>query len=1656
MSASNSHQILETMEPVRGVKHVKPPIKPKPVLPQRPKEIAASGAENKSPLLSPTCGPCSPTSDIPSALKISQLTGPQPYGTRRTSLKRWSSSVGEDVSGENNALSPLENKITAPPLSAPVRPPPTGPAWKGKSPFMLTTRGWGEQRSTQSRDHNESESASQKASARSVSEDIDTQERGRTTNKEDSRNASKLTPEVEEAVTHVHDYIASPGDVKVVSSGSAQIIDYKKPLSAPQQSHPYGEDSKHALHDHKEDLMATSIGSKPEKKAPKVPIRESTDVPKSETEEQNVKNANVYDTQIGEFGSGPGHVLRNNDIIVDQRHLENTDKNHQPEAHVDAPDPQHIADVTPKKFLHPPDTAYGQPTQHRDEPKDKHVTSKPLAPKPKERKKPSVQFTVPNVEDKEDGQRPLDQTVPEREERETKEYGHKEDVDVRRWDREDGVVEKEEKPEPSVGIEEPPSLVRTQTSSYTMTAGEGISRVDTDVHGPDSHPKDITLHSSPHTTELYEKAECDTKQAEDKDHDHRDVYKRRPEVEPAGKNRDYVPHFTCTPTDSPAAPRSEHDIDAYPAQDLGTSYIHHYGSTADQSQFPENTDRKEPPHMTTESQPADKLPSWEISTHLEELHPSRAPSQPQEELTQGNYQPKTSMSGPGYLKDLTSSKYEEFHSSNFDNTAYRVIQPMESSDGSDHKDGIQYYNTYSQDGEKPKHVADESEESHPSHGHQEEAMYGHAQSEEPVDTYVQSEEPPQTFSQSEEESHKYTALKKPKYEPEKIAHTYQQLEEPDHHNIQSDEESHGDVVLKRAIYEWDQPEKLHQKYQLPEEPGHPNIPSEEESHGDVVLQKTRYGYDKEVKLAHTYQDQDEEDQPDILSQEDSHGDVMLKKSRYGYDEQVKFAYTYPHQEEEDHPNIPSDEEGHKDVVLKKARYGYDEQVKLAHTHHQLEQPDDPNIQSDEESPEWAVLEKARHGYDESEKLAHSYQQSEEPDQPNIPSQEDSHGDVALKRSRNGCDEQVKLAHTYQHQEKPDYPNIQPDEESHKDVVLKKARYGYDEHVKLAYTYQQPEEPDIMKSENTCDQPEKIHHTYEQPELVHHNIKSEDLAHRYELSRTPTLTYDQSEITDYTYDHLKKSYPQETEPTRPEKLYENQEETLVRYSQPEDPQERIIPHVQSDESYYQQTPPQEAASGNYLSEQIAPSESPSGQPHYQQTQSEDPDYQQNQSKRPNYQQTQIDEPEYQQEQSKRPNYQQSQSEEPGYQQDKSHNQQEHSEETPYHHKLPEELHYTQAKSEDLDFRHTHPENLEHQDKSSEQSHTGRYHSEEEVQTPEGKPRMSEQNRVRLEQGYMDFHGVESETSAEQEKAEKRPEMYLKQHQRHGSPEDYHHKDDSTSETYHKDQLSKEQDLKYAQQEQPNTLDTQTVEPKTRDVQPEQQEQKDVNVTDGQSENSQEDRAEDRLHKQIYTEKTINGHCEREESEDGEERLDGQKLSDQKNEESPGEMESDTEETPEEANFDFLEGTTVLDTSLMRGRASLGKKRNHRTPVAGSSTPEEADPEYWMFRDSTEPKCSPEKESEEEEKEETSPEGTPENSPTAPKSTTKKGGIFSGIISPSILKGRRKSKNKTSEDASKAESRESQDPTSPGKDKSESSSHSLNWLQALKKKKKKNPK
>ncbi|KAM4032106.1 182 kDa tankyrase-1-binding protein [Anomaloglossus baeobatrachus] len=1509
MSASNS-QILDQPEPLGGVKHVKPPVKPpvkpKPVVPPRPKDIVGSSNENKSPLLSPTLGPLSPTLDIPSALKISQLTGPQPYGTRRTSLKRWSSSVGEDVNQENNALSPVEKKsidlpakITAQPLSAPLRSLQTGPVWKGKSPFMLTTRGWGEQRMNQSK---ESEAVSLQSSSSVISKDTNAQKKEITALKEDSNSHSRITLE-EKVVTHVQDSVTksekSPSmvseDVTMGSSGvgspnrSEEVKELKKELPGPLQSGLHFESSKQASqYDHQEEI--TSIESKIEEKLPSAP-RESLQVQKSHQDDENEKMAIVYDNQISDERSGLGHVLVcDDDIIVKKGQVVNRGENHQLEAHVDHYDPQQIGDVIPK-YTERTNISYYEQTSHHEnqEPKNLSVTSGLSPPKPKERKKPSVQFIVPKADDPAEGQRSLDCTLPESQTWETKECKQEEDgnADVGRWHGEDRIEEipvsygqqktDEEEKQKSAEKVEPPGYMRTQATNYKVTI-EDINNDPTDyttshrsdlhntiqdnidVCQPDvqesnfhdketKHTYEEDVPSISYTTKLNEIVErgnqhIDTNHPYHVVEDHRSFHERQPEDDPDMKNVGYMTHFA--PMAQDISLRLQHENYEYTSYDSGTTYIHHDKSPIDHS---EHYDVMEPSHISIESQSEEKLPSHEINIHSMEFHPPSAPTQSHEELTQyKNYESNSSKSTLGYLADLESSK-SEVQLTHLEDPTYEVIESPEIRNTSDQEGGLKYYNIYShnlQDREEIKHRV-ESEDHDYSHSYVEKPMYEHAESKELVHTYKPSEGLVGKVTPTKE-----------------IVQTYEPFEDEVHTYIAS---------------------------------------------GEPV---------------HTY-------------------------SQY---------------------------------------------------------------------------EAREYNYATSEEPVHKYAQFGEPMQ--------------------------------------DYS--QTEEERYD--VKKKPKYEYDQSEKLEQTYEQTEKQ------------------------VPHDVQSEDSAH--EKSSTQTLTYEKHMKPIYTYDELKESYPQDTQPKETEKVYEqvyeHAKETSAKYIHPEDSSENIIPQVKT-ESHYQQAQEEEPISKNYLLEKNISSEMPLELPNYRQAQSEEPDYRHTQTEDLDYQKTQLLEQFYKNQQPEGSNYQYKHSEESYYQEepldepnyqrghsDEPNYQRQHSDEPNYQRQHSEEQNDQETVSDEVNVGYSEQNILVYKDKGSEDPHLIKYYSEQsdekDDQTQKEKTKVFEENNHRFteskEEEYVNLHAVEKEsghvTSEEQDKPKSTLEKYLEQQDNNSFPEEYHYKDDSSSEIYNNELLPKEQKLEYTQKEEPKTLAAHIVESVLRNVVSEQQDRTDSKRTDKHSQfleshtvETQDTCAENKLDKHTLNEKNINGYSELEESElskDGSERL---KLSGETLEESPLDTASDSEEIPEES-FDFLEGTGILDTSLMRGRASLGKKRCHRTPAAGTcNAQEETDPEYWMFRDSTETRCSPGKVSDDDEKDETSTDCTPETSPTSVKSPTKKAGIFSGIISPSILKGRLKSRNKSSEgEATKSETKESQDPTSPGKEKSESSSHSLGWLQALKKKKKKHPK
>ncbi|XP_073540410.1 182 kDa tankyrase-1-binding protein [Phyllobates terribilis] len=1632
MSASNS-QILDQTEPLRGVKHmkppIKPPVKPKPLVPPRPKEIPGSSTENKSPLLSPTCGPCSPTLDIPSAIKISQLTGPQPYGTRRTSLKRWSSSVGEDVNPENNAFSPVENKsidlpakTTAKSLSAPLKPLQTGPVWKGKSPFMLTTRGWGEQRINQSK---ESDAVSLKSSSSLLSKDTDAQKKETTALKEDSNSHSRITPE-EKVITHVLDSITksekTPSvvseDVTTVSSelGSsnrpALVKEFQKELPAPLQSDLYFENSKKASqYDHKENI--TSIGSEIKEKAPSA-TRESLHVQKSQIEDENEKMAIVYDNQIPDVKSGLGHVLAcEDDIIVDQGQLENRGENHQPEAYVEHGDLQQIADVIPKHAEHT-NTASEQPSHHeKQEPKDISVTSALSPPKPKERKKPCVQFIVPKADDPAEEPRSLDSTLSESERRETKEYKQKEDgnADMRRWHGEDGIekipvsygqqkTDEKGNQEKSAEINEPPGYVRTQTTNYTVTIDDNISKdaiddtshrsdrhntiqenidiCQPDIHESSLHKKETKIayeedeSSISYTTKLDENVERGN-QPNNVVEDYRSFHKRQPEGDPAVKNVDYMPHFAHTPPDS--SPRPEHENYEYPSHDSGTAYIHHYKSTMDHS---ECDDIKEPSHMSIESQSEDKFTSREINTHSVEFHPPSALTQSQEEMTQlKKHESNSSKSKLGYLQDLASSK-SEVQSSNFGDPTYKVIQSTVKSNISDHKEGLQYYNIYSQnlqDREEIKHRVDESEDHDYSHSHVEQPLHEHAQSEKPVHRYEPSEGLVSTFTESNEMVHTYAPF-------EEQVHTYIASEEPVHTYVQSEENEHSCETSEEPV----------QKYAQFEEPMQDYSQSEEESQRYAVIKKPKYEYDHSEKLEQMYEQPEKQFSHNAESVELTHSHEPSKTQTLTYEQHMKPIYTYDDLKE----SYP------QDTQIRETEMAYEQVYQHAEEKHV--QPED--------SPENIIPHiKTESHYQQT--------QAEEP------------------VSKNSLSSEMPLElpnYLQKHSEEPNY-QFKHSEESEWQEHSEEPNCQYKQSEKSYYQEEHSEEPNYQYKQSEKSYYQKEH--------------SEEPNYQYKQSEKSYYQKEHLEEPNYQYKQSEKSYYQEEHSEEPNYQYKQSEKS---YYQEEHSEEPNYQYKQSEKSYYQK---------EHLEE-----------PNYQYKQSEKSYYQEEHSEEPNYQYKQSEKSYYQEEHSEEPNYQYKQSEESYYKDEHSKEpnyQQEHADEPNYHEEHSNEQKYQETRSEELNAQ----EILPNKNIDSKDSHLISYYSEQsdEKDGQEEKSKMFGENNHGLtesiEEKYMDLHAAENDsrhiTSAEQDKPKRTLEKYLEQPDSGSTPEEYHHKDDSTSETYNnnnKELLSKEQKLEYTQKEEPKTLDTHTVESEPQDHTDSRETNKHSQFLESHREEIQDTCAEDDLDKHTLNEKNLNGLSELEESEHIEDRSGGHKLSHETHEESPVDTASEAEETPEE-NFDFLEGTNVLDTSLMRGRASLGKKRCHRTPAAGTCTaPEETDPEYWMFRDSTEPRCAPGKDSDDEAKEETSTDCTPENSPTSVKSPTKKGGIFSAIISPSILKGRLKSRNKAPEgEASKTESKESQEPTSPtspGKDKSESSSHSLSWLQALKKKKKKHPK
>lgn len=173
-----------------------------------------------------------------------------------------------------------------------------------------------------------------------------------------------------------------------------------------------------------------------------------------------------------------------------------------------------------------------------------------------------------------------------------------------------------------------------------------------------------------------------------------------------------------------------------------------------------------------------------------------------------------------------------------------------------------------------------------------------------------------------------------------------------------------------------------------------------------------------------------------------------------------------------------------------------------------------------------------------------------------------------------------------------------------------------------------------------------------------------------------------------------------------------------------------------------------------------------------------------------------------------------------------------------------------------------------------------------------------------------------------------------------------------------------------------------------------------------------------------------------------------------------------------DFSFIEDTEILDSAMYRSRANLGRKRGHRAPAIRPGgtlgLSESADSDTRLFQDSTEPRASRVPSSDEEVVEE------PQSRRTRMSLGTKglKVNLFPGL-SPSALKAKLRSRNRSAEEGEVTESKSSQKESSvqrsksckvPGLGKpltlppkpeksSGSEGSSPNWLQALKLKKKK---
>ncbi|XP_040176812.1 182 kDa tankyrase-1-binding protein isoform X5 [Rana temporaria] len=580
------------------------------------------------------------------------------------------------------------------------------------------------------------------------------------------------------------------------------------------------------------------------------------------------------------------------------------------------------------------------------------------------------------------------------------------------------------------------------------------------------------------------------------------------------------------------------------------------------------------------------------------------------------------------------------------------------------------------------------------------------------------------------------------------------------------------------------------------------------------------------------------------------------------------------------------------------------------------------------------LDKIEHRYDESNKLQYIHSQSQEQECNHCHKVEldDKQSEVPVHTY-----EQSEVPeYIYQHLEKsvykfemPDKPSVMYEQLEEPVEFSKEPVYTYDKQSQERVSTYKQSQGSGLKSEETEElgyRPQKVEHSIhkhdllEEPshkcekseETVHRDDLSQDFVHKHKQSDNPAGRYEQTEELalqqpkTVVHNNHQSGEPEEAEEAVQKyghlkdplnNKYEPSEESEHKYEQLED---TVHKYEQLDESTdrYEQT--EQPVQGYQKSEESTHKYEMSEEPVNRYTQSEEIVHSHDQSLESDYRYKQHDEPA-------------------------------HSYELANQYEGIEDPAYIQTGSDAT---------------NSERSQSGLIDLESHQQ--QYKP-------VQLEemQNTTNIPTLTSEVLVKSSEKDLRPSEYLEQQLRESYMEepkysdtstDEMHASEKTGEQFHKYPLSEEQKRLGIHKEETQQWHAKSEEAQHVDGLSERSRQKLPTITTVESDGSMPEKTQDQDGQITY--QILNGHAEHGELQTVNYASEAVK---EINAEEPEETQA--EEPPAE-NFDFLEGTIVLDTSFMRGKASLGKKRGHRTP-AGTCASEE-DPEYWMFRDSTEPK------------------------------------------------------------------------------------------------------